>query len=62
MDDKTELLAVRFPEDMVVWLKSVAEARGWTVSRAMRWAVQETIRREGASKVRSKITVFDRVA
>lgn len=46
MDEKTELLAARFPEDLVEWLKRVAEARGWRLSRALRWAVRETMARE----------------
>jgi hypothetical protein len=46
MDEKTELLAARFPEDVVAWLKRVAEARGWRLSRTLRWAVRETMARE----------------
>ena len=46
MDEKTELLAARFPEDIVAWLKRVAEARGWRLSRTLRWAVRETMARE----------------
>jgi hypothetical protein len=46
MDEKTELLAARFPEDMVEWLKRVGAARGWRLSRTLRWAVRETMARE----------------
>ena len=46
MDEKTELLAARFPEEIIAWLKVVAEARGWSLSRTLRWAVRETMSRE----------------
>jgi hypothetical protein len=46
MDEKTEQLTARFPEDLVAWLKGVASARGWRLSRTLRWAVREAMIRE----------------
>lgn len=47
MDENIErLAAVRVPEDVAAWLKSVAGKQGWSVSRAHRWALRETMRRE----------------
>jgi hypothetical protein len=46
MDEETRQLAVRIPADLVFWLESVAEARGWKLSRAVRWALRETYDRE----------------
>ena len=54
MDEKTQVVVVRFPENLVAGLKTLAEARGWTVSRAVREAVREMVRREttgGPSKI-----------
>lgn len=46
MDEKTERLSARFPEGVVVSLEALAEARGWSLSRTLRWAVSETLQRE----------------
>ena len=46
MDEKTELVGTRFPEEVVAWLKGEAKARSWNLSRTVRWAVQETMKRE----------------
>lgn len=56
MDEKTELVGTRFPEEVVAWLRGEAKARNWNLSRTVRWAVQETMKREpkgtgGPSKI-----------
>ena len=45
MDEKTERVVVRMPENLIVGLKAIAEARGWSVSRTMREAVREMVQR-----------------
>ena len=49
MDEKTKLLSVYFPEDLVVWLKAEAKIHKWTVSRTLRWAVREMKQQREAS-------------
>ena len=56
MDEKTQRVVAFFPEETVAELKAVAEARGWNLSRTVRWAVRETLKREpkgtgGPSKI-----------
>ena len=56
MDENTRRVNGLVPEDVFFWLEDVAKRNGWTFSRALRWAVQETMKREpkgtgGPSKI-----------
>ena len=41
MDENTRRINGMIPEELFFWLESVAKRNGWTLSRALRWAVQE---------------------
>lgn len=46
MDEKTRRINGLLPEATVLWLERVAKRNKWTLSRAMRWAIHETMARE----------------
>ena len=60
MDESTERMAARFPEEVITWLKLEAEARGWNLSRTLRWAVKETMQRENQRKLEKQMSGDDR--
>ena len=48
MDETTVRINGVVSEEMAHWLKIVAKRNGWTFSRAIRWAIYETMERDYA--------------
>lgn len=46
MDEKTVRINGVVPEYTAHWLKAVAARNNWNLSRAIRWAIHETMERE----------------
>lgn len=57
MDEKTRRVVAFFPEETVDKLKAAAEARGWNLSRMLRYAVNQLLAQE---KQRERMSGEDR--
>ena len=60
MDEKTRRVVTFFPEETVDKLKAAAEARGWNLSRMIRYAVNQLLVQEKQRELEKRVSGEDR--